>query len=155
MSTTYARQLRSARDEFVVTGQVPERYRAAVRPEIAASWARSRSSGASPEEVHLPALPEIDQQSELAVVAGRVLDRLAAEIDDLGGAVFLANAQAQLVRSWIPDEMVRTSLRRILAEPGASCNEAHVGPTASAPRSPTARRRSSVVPSTGVSCTRT
>ncbi|GAY07239.1 sigma-54-dependent Fis family transcriptional regulator [Pseudonocardia sp. N23] len=127
MSTTYARQLRSARDEFVVTGQVPERYRAAVRPEIAASWARSRSSGASPEEVHLPALPEIDQQSELAVVAGRVLDRLAAEIDDLGGAVFLANAQAQLVRSWIPDEMVRTSLRRILAEPGASCNEAHVG----------------------------
>ncbi|ODU07583.1 MAG: hypothetical protein ABS81_00275 [Pseudonocardia sp. SCN 72-86] len=127
MSTTYARQLRSARDEFVVTGQVPERYRAAVRPEIAASWARSRSSGASPEEVHLPALPEIDQESELAVVAGRVLDRLAAEIDDLGGAVFLANSQAQLVRSWIPDEMVRTSLRRILAEPGASCNEAHVG----------------------------
>lgn len=127
MSTTYARQLRSARDEFVVTGQVPERYRAAVRPEIAASWARSRSSGASPEEAHLPALPEIDQESELAVVAGRMLDRLAAEIDDLGGAVFLANSQAQLVRSWIPDEMVRTSLRRILAEPGASCNEAHVG----------------------------
>lgn len=127
MSTTYARQLRAARDEFVVTGHVPERYRAAVRPEIAASWARSRSSGASPEEAHLPALPEIDEHSELAVVAGPVLDRLAAEIDDLGGAVFLANSQAQLVRSWIPDEMVRTSLRRILAEPGASCHEAHVG----------------------------
>lgn len=126
-TTTYARQLRAARDEFVVTGRVPERYRAAVRPEIAASWARSRSGGVSPEEVHLPALPEVDEKSELAMVAGPVLDRLASEIDQLGGAVFLANSQAQLVRSWIPDEMVRTSLRRILAEPGASCNEAHVG----------------------------
>ncbi|MBN9110710.1 MAG: hypothetical protein J0I34_18265 [Pseudonocardia sp.] len=127
MSTTYARQLRAARDEFVVTGHVPERYRAAVRPEIAASWARSRNGGVSPEEVHLPALPEVDEKCELATVARPVLDRLASELDDLGGAVFLANSQAQLVRSWIPDEMVRTSLRRILAEPGASCNEAHVG----------------------------
>ncbi|GEL22228.1 Fis family transcriptional regulator [Pseudonocardia sulfidoxydans NBRC 16205] len=127
MSTTYARQLRAARDEFVVTGHVPERYRAAVRPEIAASWARSRSGGVSPEEAHLPTLPEVDERCKLATVARPVLDRLASEIDELGGAVFLANAQAQLVRSWIPDEMVRTSLRRILAEPGASCNEAHVG----------------------------
>jgi sigma-54 dependent transcriptional regulator, acetoin dehydrogenase operon transcriptional activator AcoR len=127
MSTTHVRQVRAARDEFLTTGLIPERHRGAVRPEIVASWARSRSNGVSPEEVRLPSVPELDERCALRAAALPVLDRLAGELDGLGAALFLANGNAQLVRSWIPEDMVRRSLRRIIAEPGASCSEDRVG----------------------------
>jgi transcriptional regulator of acetoin/glycerol metabolism len=127
MSPTDVQLVLAARDEFLSTGRLADRQREYVRPEIVASWARSRSSGASPQEVRLPLAPEFDEQSALRVAAEPVLDRLAEELNGLGGALFLANGHAQLLRSWIPDELVSRSLKRIVAEPGASCGEALVG----------------------------
>ncbi|MCW0212606.1 MAG: hypothetical protein OJJ54_04555 [Pseudonocardia sp.] len=127
MSTTDVRALRTARDDFLTTGRVEERFRSIVRPEIAASWSRSRMAGVSPLEAHLPNLPEQEDRVPLDAAAKPVLARMAEELDGLGCALSLADGQGRLVRSWIPDAMVRGSLRRIMADPGASCSEQHVG----------------------------
>lgn len=127
MSTTDVRALRSARDDFLSTGRVEQQFRAVVRPEIAASWSRSLTAGVSPLEAHLPNLPEQQGRASLDDAAQPVLERMAQELDGLGCALSLADGQGRLVRSWIPDTMVRTSLRRIMADPGASCSELHVG----------------------------
>lgn len=127
MSTTDVRALRSARDDFLTTGRIEERFRSVVRPEIAASWSRSRRAGVSPLEAHLPNLPVQDDRIPLDAAAKPVLARMAEELDGLGCALSLADGQGRLVRSWIPDTMVRGSLRRIMADPGASCSEQHVG----------------------------
>jgi transcriptional regulator of acetoin/glycerol metabolism len=127
MSTPDVRLLRSARDDFLTTGRIAEPFRRVVRPEIAASWARSREAGVSPLESRLPNLPELDEKSIVRVAAEPVLQRMADELDGLGCALSLADGQGRLIRSWIPDAMVRSSLRRIMADPGASCNEGLIG----------------------------
>ena len=127
MSTTDVRRLRDARDEFLTTGRIPDRYRAVVRPEVAESWSRSRAAGVSPLETRLPNLPEPEEPGALWKAAAPVLDRMAGELDGLGCALSLADGQGRLIRSWMPDSMVRTSLRRIMADPGASCSEELVG----------------------------
>lgn len=127
MPTTDVSALRSAREDFVTTGRIGERFRSVVRPEIAASWSRSLEAGVSPLEAHLPNLPEQEDGISLVDLAKPVLQRLADELDGLGCALSLADGHGRLVRSWIPDTMVRGSLRRIMADPGASCSERHVG----------------------------
>ncbi|MFC4948130.1 sigma-54-dependent Fis family transcriptional regulator [Pseudonocardia sp. GCM10023141] len=127
MSTTDAHRLRDAREDYLASGHIAARYRPLIRPEIAASWSRSRTAGVSPLEVHLPALPEFDEHSALRAAAAPVLTRMAEELESLGCALSLADGEGRLVHSWIPDAMVRTSLRRIMADPGASCSEALVG----------------------------
>jgi transcriptional regulator of acetoin/glycerol metabolism len=127
MSTTDVRVLRNARDDFLTTGRVAERFRTVVRPEIAASWSRSQRAGVSPLEAHLPNLPEHEVRAPLGTLAKPVLARMADELEGMGCALSLADGQGRLVRSWIPDTMVRGSLRRIMADPGASCSEKHVG----------------------------
>jgi transcriptional regulator of acetoin/glycerol metabolism len=127
MSTPDVHLLRSAREDFLASGRIAERYRRVVRPEIAASWARSREAGVSPMESRLPSLAEFEQRPLARVAADPVLERMADELDGLGCALSLADGQGRLVRSWIPDAMVRTSLRRIMADPGASCSEQLVG----------------------------
>jgi hypothetical protein len=126
-STSHVRLVRAAREEFLTSGRIPDRLRAAVRPEIVSSWQRSRTIGAAREDGHLPFVPEFDAQSDVLTAAEGVLERLAEQLNGLGGALFLANGHAQLVRGWVPDERVQRPLRRILADPGASCSEALVG----------------------------
>ncbi|GAA4691288.1 helix-turn-helix domain-containing protein [Pseudonocardia yuanmonensis] len=127
MSTTDVRALRSARDDFLSSGRIAERFRTVVRPEIAASWSRSQRAGVSPLEAHLPNLPEHEVRAPLDALAKPILAKMADELEGLGCALSLADGQGRLVRSWIPDTMVRGSLRRIMADPGASCSEKHVG----------------------------
>ncbi|MGW0085268.1 sigma-54-dependent Fis family transcriptional regulator [Streptomyces sp. NPDC003393] len=127
MSTPHAHSVRAAREEFLATGRIPDRLRPAIRPEIAASWSRSRAYGAARSGQQLPFSPDFAPESGLLAAARQVLDRLAEELGGLGGALILADGHARLIRSWIPDESVQRPLRRILADPGADCSEELVG----------------------------
>ncbi|ORT59546.1 protein phosphatase [Streptomyces sp. CB03238] len=68
-----------------------------MRPEILASWQRSRSLGIDTEGAALPVETDLDPDSRLLRAAGPVLDQLCERFSGLPVTVALADARANIV----------------------------------------------------------
>jgi transcriptional regulator of acetoin/glycerol metabolism len=126
---TDIRSVRLAREQYITTGAIPDRLRAAVRTEVAMSWSRSRSSGVRPDVAALPRTATSGSTAATALVlaARPALDRLADSLDGLPGLVLLANGQGQLVDGRPIGHPKAAARDCIAAEPGSSCSEVLVG----------------------------
>lgn len=119
-----SRALRVASDRFMETGAPPQ----GVRPDIAASWHRSRLAAVSPS-LDLATLPQhgVDLRCRLLGAAGPVLDRLAESLDGTRTSVILTDARARILKRWTDDRSLDRSLDRVSAAPGASYDEELIG----------------------------
>src|SRR4051812_31011764 len=91
--------IRSAKEILIAHGLVPgaESHPEWLPGEIDRSWRRSVSAGATREAGSFHYVNEFDVDSELRRAARPVLDRLAAMLQDLGTAIFLADRTSQIV----------------------------------------------------------
>lgn len=111
-------RLVKAREDFLSSGNLA----AAVRPDITASWKRSRLWGAVPDARSLPFTEEINSEGRFARAARPVLDHLAAQLASTTTAILLADAEARVVARWADDDM-RSLLDRTNSAPGFSLRE--------------------------------
>ena len=119
-----SRTLRTACERFVETGAAPQ----GVRPEIAASWRRSRLSGVS-RSADLHGIPHRDVNLEGRVLgaARPVLDRLTEVLAGTSTSIILTDASAHILDRWVDDRSLHRSLDRVAAAPGADFGEAVIG----------------------------
>src|ERR1022692_1861567 len=122
-----SRALRSARDQFVASRDIPS----SVRADIAASWRRSALHGLAPDR--LAALYDgdlVDLTGRFAVSARPVADRLGDDLADTGVTLLLADEQARLIDRRVSDAGLRARLDTSLVAPGFRHGEQHVGTNA-------------------------
>ena len=119
-----SRAVRTAYERFVETGTAPQ----GVRPEIAASWRRSRLSGVSPS-VDLHGIPhrDVDLHGRVLGAARPVLDRLTEVLAGTCTSIILTDASAHILARWVDDRSLHRSLDRVSAAPGADYGEAVIG----------------------------
>lgn len=116
---------RRAADEFVSGGEPP----VGLRPEIAASWRRSRTSGVSPDTDlgNVPFDCEIDTGSRLLRAARPVLDHLVDRLSGTRTSVILTDPAARILDRWVGEAFLREKLDQVAAAPGAVYGEEIVG----------------------------
>lgn len=116
---------RHAADEFVSGGEPP----VGLRPEIAASWLRSRTSGVSPDTDlgNVPFDREIDTESRLLRAARPVLDHLVDRLSGTRTSVILTDPAARILDRWVGEAFLREKLDQVAAAPGAVYGEEIVG----------------------------
>jgi transcriptional regulator of acetoin/glycerol metabolism len=104
-------------DEFVPGGEQP----AGLRPEIAASWRRSRTSGVSPDTDlgNVPFDCEIDTEGRLLRAARPVLDHLVDCLSGTRTSVILTDPAARILDRWVGEAFLREKLDQVAAAPGA------------------------------------
>lgn len=103
----------------------------AVRPEIAASWRRSKLSGVSPDRVPVIPMDDLSERSSrLLHVARPVLDRLAEELAGTVTSMIVTDPQARILARRVGERDLNTSLDRVMAVPGALYGEDVVGTNA-------------------------
>lgn len=103
----------------------------AVRPEIAASWRRSKLSGVSPDRVPVIPMDDLSERSSrLLHVACPVLDRLAEELAGTVTSMIVTDPQARILARRVGERDLNTSLDRVMAVPGALYGEDVVGTNA-------------------------
>lgn len=120
------RTLFEARDHFLSDGEVRGRHARAVRPEVLASWARSRMSGASADTRVMP-FEQGNPESQLCVAAEPVLARLAERISGLHAGVLLSDRNARILRRWAPQSSILHAMDQIGSAVGNSGSEALLG----------------------------
>ncbi|MFF8288240.1 SpoIIE family protein phosphatase [Streptomyces sp. NPDC016309] len=97
-----------------------------VRPEILASWQRSRSLGIDTEGAALPVEADLDPESRLVRAAAPVLDALCARFPGLPVTVTLADARAIVVdRRGDPAGLALMDAASLV--PGANVDERFMG----------------------------
>jgi hypothetical protein len=116
--------LRRCRAEFLSGGQQEP---CGVRPEVAASWRRSWTSGVAPDALHLPYSPEIDLDGRLCRAAVPVLAALSEQLDRTDTALVLACDRARILARWSGGAGIRAALERVGAVPGTSLAEQYAG----------------------------
>jgi sigma-54 dependent transcriptional regulator, acetoin dehydrogenase operon transcriptional activator AcoR len=113
----------AARDRFL-EGDGPD---PSVRPEISASWRRSRLSGVTPDRLPEPPASAIDLDSRLVRAARPVLERMAVDIGDTALSVMLTDGGARILERRVGVAGLRTALDAVGAVPGAGLSEERVG----------------------------
>ena len=113
----------AARDRFF-EGAGPD---PSVRPEISASWRRSRLSGVTPDRLPEPPASSIDLDSRLVRAARPVLERMAVDIGDTALSVMLTDGGARILERRVGVAGLRAALDAIGAVPGAGLSEERVG----------------------------
>lgn len=108
-----------ARDGFL-HGEEPLR---GVRAPIAASWRRSRFSGADPAVASLPYSEDLDVESRLYAAAYPVLTRVADRLRDTGTGMLLADRDARIVARWTSEPELQRAMDRSDSAPGFSLHE--------------------------------
>jgi sigma-54 dependent transcriptional regulator, acetoin dehydrogenase operon transcriptional activator AcoR len=108
-----------ARDGFL-HGREPA---GGVRSSIAASWRRSRLSGADPAVSTLPYTEDLDLESRLYAAAYPVLARVADRLRDTGTGVLLADRDARIVARWTAEPHLLRAMDRSDSAPGFSLPE--------------------------------
>jgi transcriptional regulator of acetoin/glycerol metabolism len=121
------RQVHRARTELFETGGVSEPLSRLVRPEILASWRRSKAFGAQPEVPTLPYLDDIDVACRLFDAAAPVLRSLAERLAGLHAGVLLADRHASIMQRWVADTSFLPALDRICSDAGFAAPEDLVG----------------------------
>lgn len=117
----------AARRERFLGGAVTE----AVRPEIAASWRRSKLSGVSPDRVPVVPVDDLNERSSrLLHVARPVLDRLAEELAETVTSIIVTDPDARILARRVGERELNSSLDRVMAVPGALYGEDVVGTNA-------------------------
>lgn len=102
-----------------------------VRPEIAASWRRSKLSGVSPDRVPVVPMDDLSERSSrLLHVARPVLDRLAEELAGTVTSMIVTDPEARILARRVGERDLNTSLDRVMAVPGALYGEDVVGTNA-------------------------
>jgi transcriptional regulator of acetoin/glycerol metabolism len=103
----------------------------AVRPEIAASWRRSKLSGVSPDRVPVVPMDDLSERSyRLLHVARPVLDRLAEELAGTVTSMIVTDPQARILARRVGERGLNRSLDQVMAVPGALYGEDVVGTNA-------------------------
>jgi len=120
------RSVHRAREEFLSEGILRGRLATAVRPEVLASWGRSRLSGASSETVKMP-VEEGSPHSSLCAAAEPVLARLAERMSGLHAGVLLADRNARIIRRWAPESSILPQMDRVGSAAGSSASESRLG----------------------------
>lgn len=116
---------RRTADEFVSGGEPP----VGLRPEIAASWRRCRTSGVDPDTDlgNVPFNAEIDTESRLLRAARPVLDHLVNRLSGTRTSVILTDPAARILDRWVGEAVLRGKLDQVAAAPGAVYREEIVG----------------------------
>lgn len=120
------RTLLRAREVFLETGALPEGFRT-VRPEIAASWHRSRLSGVDPEGVEPDYCSEVTAGGRLGQAAAPVLDKLGDELTGSSTCIILADRAGRIMRRWADDSTLHRLLDRARSQVGFTLSETVVG----------------------------
>lgn len=117
------RTVRSAREEFLSGNQLA----LDIRPEIVASWRRSRLSGVTPNGIEVPFSPHLDGASQMLIAAAApVIDRLADQLPS-GTAVILADSEARILDRRAADPAYSRYLDEVFCVPGSIYSEEHIG----------------------------
>jgi transcriptional regulator of acetoin/glycerol metabolism len=113
------RLVAQARTEFFETGSISAGLQKAVRPEIIASWRRSKAFGArSDGETLLAFRPDVECEGRLAVAAQPVLKALAEDLSGLNAGV---------LERWVSDASILPQLDRVRSQVGFGAPEDRVG----------------------------
>jgi len=120
------RAVHRAREEFLSEGFLRGRLATAVRPEVLASWGRSRLSGASSETVKMP-FEKGSPDSSLCAAAEPVLARLAERMSGLHAGVLLSDRNARIIRRWAPESSILPQMDRVGSAAGSSASESLLG----------------------------
>jgi sigma-54 dependent transcriptional regulator, acetoin dehydrogenase operon transcriptional activator AcoR len=115
------------REKFLSDGYLEPNLARVVRPEIFASWRRSRMSGARATADALPFETEIAAGGPLCRAAEPVLARLAEQMSGLQCGVLLADRNARIIRRWAPNTAILARMDRVAAMAGSSASEEYVG----------------------------
>lgn len=94
--------------------------------EIDRSWRRSISAGATPTSA-FQFVNEFDADSELSRAARPVLDRLAATLQDMGTAIFLADRTGQIVARRVTGRSEAARFDKAYAAEGFDFSEESIG----------------------------
>ncbi len=117
-----------AREEFIQTGALSERFAGLVRADILTSWRRSKAFGAQAgAPTLLPFDDELDQASRLVRAAEPVLRELAENLAGLDAGVLLADREAKIIKRWVADTSILPDLDRICSDAGFGAPEDRVG----------------------------
>ena len=115
--------LLDARERFLSDGIADD----CVRPEIHASWRRSRVSGVCADKVPDIHVDAYDLQSRLLRAAAPVLDRLADQISDALVSIILTDENARILDRRVGVGSLTDAVDGVLAVPGAHFSEEVVG----------------------------
>lgn len=115
----------SAADEFTLGGEPP----VGLRPEIAASWRRSRMNGVAPDTDlgNVPFDSEIDTEGRLLRAARPVLDHLVDRLSGTRTSVILTDPAARILDRWVGEASLLEKLDQVAAAPGAVYDEEIAG----------------------------
>lgn len=120
-------QVHQARTEWFETGRLREQTVKHVRPEILASWRRSRAFGAQPNVASLPYHEDRSGTNRLVDAAEPVLRVLADSLAGLHAGVLLADRDANIVKRWVADRALLPHLDRICSDAGFGAAEDTIG----------------------------
>jgi sigma-54 dependent transcriptional regulator, acetoin dehydrogenase operon transcriptional activator AcoR len=121
------RKVHQARAELFEMGAVSESLAHVVRPEILASWRRSRAFGAQPGLNTLVYHEDNGATRRLFAAAEPVLRSLAESLSGFHAGVLLADKDANIVQRWVADSSILPDLDRICSTAGFSAPEEAVG----------------------------
>jgi transcriptional regulator of acetoin/glycerol metabolism len=124
-----ASAIRSAKEILIAHGLVPgaESHPEWLPGEIDRSWRRSVSAGATREPGSFHYVNEFDADSELRRAARPVLDRLAAMLQDMGTAIFLADRTGQIVARQVTSRSELVRFDNACAAEGFDFSEERIG----------------------------
>ncbi|HEX7134811.1 MAG TPA: helix-turn-helix domain-containing protein [Iamia sp.] len=98
-----------------------------LRPEIAASWARSARSGVRPDRPDPAAADDVAVGGRLSTLATPVLDRLGRHLDDTRATLVLTDARARVLERRAGVSGLADTLDEVGLVPGHSYAESAVG----------------------------
>ena len=144
MASGTVSRLLDTRERFLADGMVDD----CVRPEIHASWRRSRVSGVCADKMPDIPVDDYDTQSRLIRAATPVLDRLADQISDASVSIILTDENARILDRRVGVDSLTVALDGVLAVPGAHFSEEVVGTNGLGSTAETRRRSSFAAAST-------
>lgn len=98
-----------------------------VRPVVYASWRRSRLQGLDPDRVAPVHHPDTELDSHLTRVTTSIVERHRAALDQAMSSLSLTDGDGRMLRRWVPDPALASSLDALNVVPGFSVNESTIG----------------------------
>ncbi|HEV3266019.1 MAG TPA: LuxR C-terminal-related transcriptional regulator [Acidimicrobiales bacterium] len=118
--------LRHALEELLSAGSTGAR----LRPEIAASWQRSKSFDLHPDRFEVAFDSEPDPDDRLVRAARPVLDSLVEDLDSIKMSLVLSDRHGNILDRLVGDRPLLARLDRIMLAPGFRYDEGQVGTNA-------------------------
>jgi sigma-54 dependent transcriptional regulator, acetoin dehydrogenase operon transcriptional activator AcoR len=100
-----------------------------VRPVVYESWRRSKLQGLDPDRFTPGYHDDVDLDSYLVRVAGPLVAKRGAALDQAGCALSLTDHEGRLLRRWVPDATFASRLDALDVAPRFSFAESQVGTT--------------------------